>query len=335
MDLLQPDINLLYADLLRMATIPALSAKGFSVIKKTNRGHVYWYLQLAVGAKRFHQYIGPDTEKNRRHIEALKERWEESQPTLMERKRLVAMLRAAKAPSADTTIGRILEVLEQTGVFNLGAVLVGSHAFAVYQNMLGIRWPLEAAMTQDVDLAKDIIDVGVNLDMDAALSELGFAPTPSFFTGKASPTFMLRNSLITLDVLTPMRGNRNEPVWLKNLKTHAQPVRYLDYLIGDPQQAVIVYGPGVLVNVPSPGRFAFHKLVVSQQRKASEAIKKKIDLAQANCLFQFLLEHLEGEVVTAYHAGRKMGGNFFVQLKKGLAMLPTGREVLQRIESPD
>ena len=31
MDLLQPDINLLYADLLRMATIPALSAKGFSV----------------------------------------------------------------------------------------------------------------------------------------------------------------------------------------------------------------------------------------------------------------------------------------------------------------
>ena len=41
---------------------------------------------------------------------------------------------------------------------------------------------------------------------------------------------------------------------------NAAPVRYLDYVLEDAQPAAVVNGGGVLVRVPSPARFAIHKL---------------------------------------------------------------------------
>jgi len=313
-----PAVNLLYAELSRMVAIPSISPKGFSFIKKKSGSRDYWHLQLAIGAKRYHQYIGPDIEENRNQIEALQSRWKEDEATLEERKKLVAMLRAAKAPMVDINVGRIIEVLEQTNVFRLGAVLVGSHAFAAFQNVLGVIWPPAATMTQDIDLAKDKIDVGINCRLDDTLNQLGFIPKPCFFTGKASPTFTLRNATISIDVLTPKTGNREDDVFIKNLNTHAQPVRFLDYLIESPMQAVMLYGAGILVNLPNPARFAIHKLVVMERRKTSEAIKKRKDLDQAHYLIDFLLKHQEGDLINALEAARSMGPRFRAQLEKGI-----------------
>ena len=51
------------------------------------------------------------------------------------------------------------------------------------------------------------------------------------------------------------------------------PLRFLDYLIEHPAQAVLLTGSGLLVHVPDPARFAFHKLWIAKRRPVSEQAK--------------------------------------------------------------
>ena len=59
------------------------------------------------------------------------------------------------AHAADSVDARLFEVIERAGVFLAGGTVVGSHAFPLYGNMLGVRWPSEVTRTQDVDIAAD------------------------------------------------------------------------------------------------------------------------------------------------------------------------------------
>ncbi|KAK0351740.1 hypothetical protein LTR94_023762 [Friedmanniomyces endolithicus] len=47
----------------------------------------------------------------------------------------------------------------------------------------------------------------------------------------------------------------------------AQPLRFLDFLIHEPVRAVLLHGAGVPVLVPSPERYAVHKLIVASRRR--------------------------------------------------------------------
>jgi hypothetical protein len=73
------------------------------------------------------------------------------------------------------------------------------------------------------------------------------------------------------------------------LKTAAEPLRFLDFLIYEPVKAALLRGGGVAVTVPSPERFAVHKLILFRRRKSSEAKADK-DLRQAAVLLQILLQ---------------------------------------------
>src|SRR5215467_14278052 len=84
--------------------------------------------------------------------------------------------------------------------------------------------------------------------------------------------------------LTPNEGSDSDaPQHLQALGTDAQPLRFLDFLIHDPVPAVLLHGCGVLVRVPSPERYAIHKLIVSRRRHAGAAKSDK-DLQQAEAL---------------------------------------------------
>ncbi len=89
---------------------------------------------------------------------------------------------------------------------------------------------------------------------------------------------------------------------LPALGVSAHPLRLLDYLIESPAQAVIVGGAGVLVNVPDPSRFAFHKLWVSTRRTVSEQAKVVKDLRQAGDLLAVLLADRPADVDRAWEA---------------------------------
>lgn len=59
---------------------------------------------------------------------------------------------------------------------------------------------------------------------------------------------------------------------------------------------MVVAGRPTLVNVPSPARFAFHKLLVSQMRPAAFSAKSVKDVAQAAQVLSVLLDSRPGDL---------------------------------------
>jgi hypothetical protein len=111
-------------------------------------------------------------------------------------------------------------------------------------------------------------------------------------------------------------------VALPHLGIAALPLKELDYLVTDAVEAAVITGSGVLVNVPSPGPFAFHKLWVSAERPSSESTKARKDIRQATQILEVLAEDRPDEVTRAYEAlaGRR-------------SMLRQVRAQLRRVDS--
>jgi len=119
-----------------------------------------------------------------------------------------------------------------------------------------------------------------------------------------------------------MRGRETaKPVEIPGVAAIAEPVRFLDYLLEDIQPAVLLFKHGILIHVPAPARCAFHKLVVSQGRRAGQAEKIRRDLSQAEQLFEMLVEGRPGDLILAHEAAEKIGGKFVEQLSAGMAMI--------------
>jgi hypothetical protein len=165
--------------------------------------------------------------------------------------------------------------------------------------------------TQDVDIAQDrAIGIAlsreagsVNVERSLVDSGLGFFPVPAFDPKQPSTSFKIRGRELRVDFLTPLVGRESEePVFLPALGVAAHPLRFLDYLIENPAQAVVIGGAGILVNVPDPARFAFHKLWISERRPVSEQTKAAKDRRQAGDLLEILLEDRLGDLESAWGA---------------------------------
>jgi hypothetical protein len=122
---------------------------GTSLVSKTIAGHRYWYAQRTENGKKVQHYLGRQTPQ----LEALVARWRRAREEAATRAELVAMARAAGAYVVSAPEARVIEMLD--AVFRVGAVLVGSHAFGCYGNMLGVRWQEAMVRTEDVDVAHD------------------------------------------------------------------------------------------------------------------------------------------------------------------------------------
>jgi hypothetical protein len=110
-------------------------------------------------------------------------------------------------------------------------------------------------------------------------------------------------------------------VFLPALNAAAQPLRFLDYLIEEAQPAAIVAGDGILVNVPHPARFAFHKLIVARERPVAQQAKAAKDLLQAGQLLQVLLEDRPGDLVLAWETLCGRGRGWLQRARASMARL--------------
>ena len=156
MDYLPESTQLLYAQLLSQCLhASAPSGRGLSFVSKTIKNSIYWYLQLTVGSHKTQHYIGPDSDAVQTLISNEKKLWEKARPDRLVRERLVKMLVSGDAHTVSAPEARLFEIIERAGVFLVGGVLVGSHAFTVYGNMLGVNWPSMLTQTHDVDIARD------------------------------------------------------------------------------------------------------------------------------------------------------------------------------------
>ena len=118
---------------------------------------------------------------------------------------------------------------------------------------------------------------------------------------------------------------------LPALKTNAQPLRFLDFLIRDPAPAVILHASGIYVHVPAPERYAVHKLILSLYRPAAAAKRDK-DLRQAERLIEALAERRPGELKDVWEEAYERGPHWRKYLLEGMRNLaPHARDLTLRI----
>jgi hypothetical protein len=290
---------------------------------KTIKGRRYWYFQTGTGAARTQRYVGPETPELLAQIEHHKTVRDDER----QRRTLVSsLLRSYNLPGPIARIGDIIAGLAEAGVFRLRGVLVGTVAYQTYSTMLGIRLSASLLQTADVDIAQ-ARDVSVAVEdstppvMDVLRKiDKSFRDVPNASDSRRSTSYVAKDG-IRVDFLTPTRGvNTDKPQSLPSLKTDAQPLPFLDYLIYQPEPAVILYNAGIYVQVPAPARYAVHKLIVSRRRPEGFAKRDK-DLLQAEALLAVLAEKRPHELQLAWQEAYKRGPTWRRLLTEGLSQL--------------
>lgn len=293
-----------------------------SFSRKTSSGKHYWYYQatdvIAGGTRQI--FVGPDTEEVRGLVE--RSRTKDMKPIA----KLAAAAAALGCASTTPVQYRIVRRLNETGIFRAGSVLVGSHAFLAYGNLLGVSWK-DSALTKDVDFAHAGRAVALALPHNLKLEtrknvealENGFLPVGGFFPGEQTATFVAK---LRVDFLTPMVGGREAPFFNAELGVNLQPLRFLDIILEDIYQAAILSTSGAtLVNVPDPARYALHKLLVHVERRKRNTLKAEKDLRQAASLIEVLWDHREEDLGAIWESIVEAGPGWRQRAKQGMAAL--------------
>lgn len=331
----------LYADLLQK-TMDSQHAtlSGGSFVSKNIKGAVYWYYQTKIGGETKQKYLGRESESLLKDIEQAKAQSASLKAILSERQRLVAMLGVGGAPLEKGRPAKILSSMADAGLFSSGGVLVGSFAYACYGNMLGVVMNGELSRTSDMDFSVERkMEIGISRAM---LDEIKIAD-PAFKSPRQINPSIPAFDLVAPDgfrvefLTTKENAADRTPIMIERFMLYAQPLEFMDYLIENTQRAVLLSGAGVPVVVPSPGRFALHKLAVSQLRPISFQAKIAKDIAQAGSIIEILLEDNPGELLLAVDALKHRDDFLVKHIKQGVERLPeeVRSSLCDKIEIPD
>ena len=306
------------ADLTRsVADLPG----GFA--KKTVSGRAYWYYQVKTPDGQLQQsYVGPDDTDT----QALIARHGDPAAKLA-RQHLVRMTRAAiELGCADIPPkhARVIERLADSGLFSAGGILVGTHAFLAYQNIMGVRWSAGAATLElgfahagrNISLA---LPENLKLDTTAAIESLhmGFMPNPKRISFKKvdEPDF-------DLDFLTSRGRAGDVPVTVPRLNLTLQPLRFMELSLEDPLRSTLIARNGpMVVNLPRPERYALHKLLVYGERPQAQRTKARKDVAQAAALMDYLLVHDAADIAALWQDVNARGPGWRKRLQEGFQVM--------------
>lgn len=260
--------------------------------------YVYWQVRLPDGT-----FKRTSLGRNTRETEALVQQ-------LLARRNTAAELTESLRTTARAFVGsggmaidlshfRVIETLARAGLFSKGVVLVGSHAFAAIGNMLGVRWG-QALKTTDMDFARPsgialaIPDAGEHINVPASVKEFdrSYFEVPQLNNKNPSTSMMSSKSKIKIDFLTVQRHRSDgKPHYFSDLSIAAEPLKYMDYLLGGQSGTGLVVGAHAIpVNLPDPARFAIHKLLISQERTINFETKSAKDIKQATEVLEALIE---------------------------------------------
>lgn len=291
-----------------------------SIVTKTIRERAYYYFQYSTpGGTTRQAYLGPKSKA----LDTIVKRFETEREALREDRaridELASVLRAGGAAVTDAASARVLAALGAAGVFVLGGVLVGTHAFLALGNLLGVRWEGGSVRTEDVDIAVTPSDS----DVPEAIEQLkmGFLPVPAFSPDEPSTSFKVRGRGLRVYLVTPAHAKSTAPVPVRRFNAAAAPVRYLELVLDDAQPAAIVNGGGVLVSVPHPARFAILKLLVAQDRKSAFQAKADKDVVQATQLLEALEDLRPGDLSAAWRNASARGKSWVTALERGRVLL--------------
>ncbi|MDX2021840.1 MAG: GSU2403 family nucleotidyltransferase fold protein [Deltaproteobacteria bacterium] len=298
----------LYADVEGVALTlhsPLLGTPG-SVVERTNASGFRFYS---------HQFYNGDGKKTERYIagpvgapeadaaaEAVRQQ-------LVEVKDLVPSLRLLGREGfnlVDAKTYATLASLAKHGVFTAGATLIGSHAYGIILNRLGVRGVPYA--TEDIDIARNEALAFAERPSQGFLemlksSGIDFVEVPGLDPRTPATSFKQKGrGRFHVDLLVPSRTDDFPVVEVPELAAHATGLPYLDYLLAESQMAMLAAREGCCpVRVPLAERFCVHKLLVSALRTGRDAKSQK-DVFQAAVLAAALAELEPGALASAKEA---------------------------------
>jgi len=296
------------------------------------KGHRYWYYQFNDSlSDKFQQiYLGPDSPE----IRALADKKQAELPSAKTMQAAMAQqVRIGVSAGANITPlhhFRVIKQLADYGFFHAGGVLVGTHAFMAYANMLGIHWSDHntMAMTLDVDFAHagNNLSLALPCNMDMNISDAlerlneGFLPVASGH-GLSATWVHPRDPDYQIDFLTSM-GASAEPVLCPRLGIALKPLKFMEFSLEDIEQTVLFNrSQAVLLNVPNPARYTVHKLIVYSMRTSQQGLKNQKDLMQVAALSKILARDREDDLSNAWHDAWSRGPSWRKRLRKGLEAL--------------
>lgn len=328
------------------------TARGFSSIQgsfteKTVRGRRYLYFQHTDLTGRQRQvYLGPADADS---VQAMRQAYEagkaadaaDPQAAIT---RLARQLHASGIPTVDPAQFKVLARLTDSGLFQVGAVLIGTQAFNALAPSLGVAWDA-GGRTSDIDFAASetlamALPVAPDVDVPSEIESLrmGFFPIPALSLTQPSTAFKSGRYPIQLDFLTPeTTGSGHRAVQIPRLGLHAETLLYLDYLLeGASRLPLIGQSDAVLANVPDPGRFAVHKLITASVRGPAFRDKAVKDARQARELLEVLLDLHPGVLTEALEALARYRQSYTRHFQHGLERLASRhpdlvRGVLERL----
>lgn len=306
--------------------------------QRTQSGNKYWVREhIRVDGKKTDEYLGPVNSVEQATIDRVSQEIELAKHLASgsAQLRLLGFQRIDRKPAS------VLEVFFNRGLFNAGLVLVGSHAYGALLNELGLNAP--SYKTQDIDLARRqplAIALPENANLESLLKETGltFVPVPGMPAHKPSASFKLPGAeTLAVDLLVP-GANTGDIVAVKELNAFAQVIPLLDFLVRDPLQSVALSPNQIIpILIPSPERFAIHKLFSSQSRTAGSRDKSRKDLDQAATIVAALEEETPGRLADTF---KRLPATGKVSAKRGalaasklLEGHPHAKTVLEKIAS--
>ncbi len=292
-------------------------------VKKHGKGRDYWYYQKKQPDGKIQQvFVGPDDLKTRALIE--RHGGADAAQGIVGLQKLARAAIALGCSEIPLKHGRVIGRLLDHGFFNAGGLLVGTHAFLAYQNMFGLSWDA-GAFTVDPDFAhagKNIsLAIATNVQVDAAKAidslEMGFIPVMSGTTYKKpdEPDF-------DLDFLTTFGRGGDAPQFVPALNLSMQALKFMEFSLEAPMKATLLYRNGPLVvNLPRPERYVWHKLIVYGERPREQRTKANKDLIQVACLLDYLLENDADLVRESWEDASKRGPDWNLRLREGWGAL--------------
>ena len=327
-----------YQDLLeshKVRSLPDLGGTPF--LKNQGAQGGYWYARQRIGNRVVDRYIGRNSPQIRKRIEKAKHELEYQKTFERRCSILVAQLRAAGLPAPDRNTGKVLNAMARVGAFQRGGTLIGTHAFRLYSAELGARLYDDTAITiQDIDIEefesiKIVIGDEVKSVFASTLKDLKLFSVPDHGCEHKPTRWTMQGGGTMIDFLTSKTLKNSDFLMLGHPGIYARALPFLNFLVSDPIPAVALYRSGVLVQIPSPERYAIYKLIVSRRRIGDLQEKSKKDFMQARNLIRILSEDRPHALREAYEVAMVSELKWQSKIKKSLLQHPDIAKIIENL----
>ncbi|KZB67200.1 GSU2403 family nucleotidyltransferase fold protein [Thalassospira sp. MCCC 1A02491] len=288
---------------------------------KTIGGNRHLVAGTEAGQASVSGYVGHETPVLLRRLERLRSGEISAAALEARREEILAQLKRVSFLPVEQETGALLATLAKHGVFRMGGVLVGTHAFRLYEVLLGIRFDSGYAdFTRDVDIAAfqrlsgEISELG-QVSVPAILEQLGYAPAMGLEPERCWRWVMSSDREHSVEFLAPSFDASEGLVKLPAFSVDAQSLHFLNFLLADTVQVCVLQDSGFLVRIPAPERFALHKLIVATRRHPNAAEKAAKDRRQAKLLIEVCMKTRKPELKLAWEDAMERGAAWRKRLK--------------------